>query len=77
MNKNTCAHLNVTEFITNRYMATLEEPGEDVGYSECNDCGEKFDFGEYPEDAKVKQDYSLMGDYDEPDYPLPVYYPEL
>jgi hypothetical protein len=78
MDKNTCPHMHVTEFITNVYMATMEDPSETVGYAECNDCGEKFDidYADYPDNAIVKQDYTLMGNDCEPDYPLPDY-PEL
>jgi hypothetical protein len=49
-----CSHLHVTETITRHYMATLEDPAEDVGYTTCNDCGETFELGEYPEEAEVK-----------------------
>ena len=78
MTKNVCNHPHITEFITNHYASTMEEPAEDVGYGECDTCGERFEFETYPEESTVKQDCSLMdgsdGDEDIPDLPD---YPEL
>jgi len=70
-----CEHMNISEHITNRYMATLEEPAEDVGFGICDHCGEKFELGEYPEYSNVKQvsdmeeDEPFDDDYDLLDFP--------